>query len=221
MASDWYIEGPYVKSCSCDPGCPCDFNQRPTHGVCEGIAAMRIDRGHFDDVDLSGLAWGVVYHWPGPLWEGEGHIQAVLDPRADVRQADAILEILSGKHGGTFFQVIDFIAPHKHEPVTAPIEFEVDLDSRSGHVRLGDAATAEVETLRGIDPPDPYRILVRIPGGMEYTGESNEAEIALSKTLQGSGEITFDCTDSHTSLAYVRHGPDVETFEATPTVKTG
>ena len=41
MATDWYMEGPYVKNCNCDPGCPCDFNQKPTHGNCEGMAAMR------------------------------------------------------------------------------------------------------------------------------------------------------------------------------------
>jgi hypothetical protein len=37
------------------PGCLCDFNQKPTHGDCEGRAAMRIDRGQFGDVDVSGL----------------------------------------------------------------------------------------------------------------------------------------------------------------------
>src|SRR5205814_3157415 len=23
VATDWYMEGPYVKNCNCDPGCPC------------------------------------------------------------------------------------------------------------------------------------------------------------------------------------------------------
>ena len=56
MATDWYMEGPYIKNCSCDPGCPCDFNSYPTKGHCEGMAGMRIDKGHFGDTDLSGLA---------------------------------------------------------------------------------------------------------------------------------------------------------------------
>jgi hypothetical protein len=40
VATDWYMEGPYLKNCNCDSGCPCDFNQHPTHGHCEGMAGM-------------------------------------------------------------------------------------------------------------------------------------------------------------------------------------
>lgn len=96
MAVEWTMEGKYVKSCNCDPGCPCDFNQHPTHGKCEGIAAMQIDRGQFGDVDISGLRWGAAYHWPGALHEGNGDIQPFVDERADDQQRDAILQIMSG-----------------------------------------------------------------------------------------------------------------------------
>ncbi len=46
MATDWYMEGAWFKNCNCDPGCPCDFNQFPTHDHCEGAVAMRIDVRH-------------------------------------------------------------------------------------------------------------------------------------------------------------------------------
>jgi hypothetical protein len=36
---DWRLEGPYMKNCNCDPGCPCDFNADPTHHACEGVAS--------------------------------------------------------------------------------------------------------------------------------------------------------------------------------------
>ncbi len=55
--ADWRLEGPYMKNCNCDPGCPCDFNANPTHGNCEGMAAMIVERGHFDDVNLDGVKW--------------------------------------------------------------------------------------------------------------------------------------------------------------------
>ena len=63
----------------------------------------------------------------------------------------------------------------------------------------------EVETLRGIDPPDPYRILVKIPGGFEYTGPDSEAETALAKRIRTGGEIALDLTDSHSSMAKVKY----------------
>ena len=42
---DWLLEGEWFKNCNCDPGCPCDFNQAPTHPNCEGMVAMRITSG--------------------------------------------------------------------------------------------------------------------------------------------------------------------------------
>src|SRR2546423_6214688 len=117
VATDWYMEGPYVKNCNCDPGCPCDFNQNPTHGHCEGMAGMRIDKGNFGDVDLSGLSWGAAYHWPGALHEGNGDIQPLIDEQASEEQRNALLQILSGQSGGTFFEVLAFVAPNVKEPL--------------------------------------------------------------------------------------------------------
>src|SRR3982074_2166108 len=48
--ADWRLEGVYMKNCNCDPGCPCDFNADPTHHACEGMAAMIVEKGHFDGV---------------------------------------------------------------------------------------------------------------------------------------------------------------------------
>lgn len=42
----WRLEGPYMKKCNCDPGCPCDFSANPTHGNCEGMAAMSVEQGY-------------------------------------------------------------------------------------------------------------------------------------------------------------------------------
>jgi len=124
MATEWKMDGPYLKSCSCDPGCPCDFNQHPTQGHCEGIAVMKVESGHFGDVDLSGLCWGAAYHWPGALHEGNGDIQPFVDERASEPQRDAILQIVSGQHGGTFFQVLAVVAPNVKEPQFCAIDFE-------------------------------------------------------------------------------------------------
>jgi hypothetical protein len=218
MATDWYLEGPYVKSCNCDPGCPCDFNSYPTKGHCEGMAGMRIDKGHFGDTDLSGLAWAAVYHWPGALHEGNGDIQPIVDEKADEAQRNGILQIMSGQNGGTFFEVLSVVAPNVKEPLFLPAEFECDLEQRSARVKFGDVLETTTETLRGIDPPDPYRALIKIPGGMEYTNEAGEADVAVAKTIKATGAVQFDLSDGHSSLAYVHHGPSVETAEFHPTV---
>jgi hypothetical protein len=207
MADTWSIEGPWYKNCNCDPGCPCDFNQAPTHGQCEGIIAMRIDSGHFGDVSLDGLKFAGAAYWPGRIDEGDGHIVPIVEESASEEQRNAILTLLSGNAGGTLFEIFSVVCPHVREPVFAPIEFEFDIESRSGRIKVGDMIESEVETLRGIDPPDPYRVLVRIPGGFEYTGPNGEAETALAKTLRVSagGELDYEHTDSHSSMAIVKH----------------
>src|SRR5487761_679034 len=192
---DWEIEGEWFKNCNCDAGCPCDFNQRPTKGFCEGVAAMRITKGYFGEVDLAGVKWGGVVRWPGAIHEGNGEMLPFVDAGASEEQVGAIFEIASGKHGDTFMEVFSVVCPTVHEPVIAPVEWEFDLERRSGRVKVGDTLETEVETLRGISPPEPYRVLVRIPNGMEYTGPGGEAETALSRRIVARGPIEFDLRD--------------------------
>lgn len=205
MADTWSIEGQWFKNCNCDPGCPCDFNQHPTHDHCEGLAAMKIEKGHFGDVPLDGLHWAGLVWWPGRIDEGDGHIQPIVDEKASEEQRQALLTILSGQAGGTLFEIFSAVCPHVKEPLFAPFEWEFDIEQRSGRLRAGDVLESEVETLRGIDPPDPYRILVTIPGGFEYTGPDNSAETALAKRIRTNADIELDLTDSHSSMAQVRH----------------
>jgi hypothetical protein len=215
--ADWYMEGPWFKNCNCDPGCPCDFNQFPTNDHCEGAVAMRIDKGNFDDVDLTGLHWAGIVRWPGAMHEGNGEVVPVIDERASEEQRNALLQILSGQQGDTLFEIIAAVCPNVKEPQFVPFEFEFDLESRAGRVKAGDIFETESDTMRGIDPPDPYRVVVRIPGGFEYTGETEEAETAMATKLVARGEVEFSNANTHSSMAYVRHGNAFQE-KYTPTV---
>ena len=143
----------------------------------------------------------------------------MVDSRATGEQQNAIFEILSGKNGDTLFEVVAYVCPTVHEAVVAPIDFSIDLETRNARLSVGDGVLeAEVETLRGIDPPDPYQILVRIPNGMEYTGPNEEAETAVAKSIRSNGAIKLDLKNSHSTLAYVRHGSDFRNPKFIPTV---
>jgi len=212
MATQWSMEGPWFKNCNCNPGCPCDFNQFPTHDHCEGMVAMRIDKGHFGDVDLGGLHWAGVVRWPGAMHQGNGDIQPILDANATGEQRVALLEIMSGKHGDTLFEIIAAVCPNVHPPVFVPFEFSFDMKNRTGRVQAGSALSTEVETLRAFgDDAPPYRIVVTIPDGFEYTGDGHSAETALAKSIRSSGPISLNLTNSHASMAYVKHGNYVGT----------
>jgi hypothetical protein len=216
--TDWHIEGEWFKNCNCDPGCPCDFNQRPTQGYCEGMVAMRITKGYFGDVDMADVIWGGAVHWPGPIHEGDGEMWPFVDEKASEEQRNAVFELASGKHGDTMMEVFTFVCPTIHPPLIAPVEWEFDIENRRGHVRVGDGMEAEVDTLRGIEPPDPYRILVKIPGGMEYTNPENEAETAQAKRISVRGPVAFEVTNGHSSMAYVHRGSDLQLEGYVPTI---
>jgi len=210
MATQWFMEGPWFKNCNCDPGCPCDFNQFPTHDHCEGMVGMRITKGNFGGADLRGLHWAGLVRWPGAMHEGDGELQPIVDVNATDAQRAAIFEALSGKHGDTLMEIIAAVCPKVHPPIVAPFEFSFDLDARKGLLKAGTALVTEVNTLMTMgDSPQPYRVVVTIPNGFEYTGDTHSAETALAVRIKSSGPVALDLKNCHASMTYVKRGSHV------------
>ncbi len=196
----WSMKGQHVKNCNCAFGCPCDFNAPPTHGPCEGMVGMHIEEGHFGDVRLDGLRWAATYHWPGPLHEGNGTLQVIIDERADEKQREALLTILSGQEQveGTFFHILSLIVSNMLEPKSLPIDFDFDLNARTALVAVPGILETTSEPIKNPVTGAPHRIRVNMPEGFEYL----EAEIA-SAMIKGTGDIKFDHASCHSSLAHV------------------
>ena len=104
----WEFEGREFTNCNCAYGCPCQFNALPTHGHCQAVSAIQIDKGYHGSTRLDGLNFVGTFRWPGPIHLGGGEAAAIIDKRADAAQRDALLRILSGQDtepGATIFQV--------------------------------------------------------------------------------------------------------------------
>ena len=206
MASvTWRMKGQWLKNCNCAYGCPCDFNALPTHGNCQGMVAMKIEEGHFDKTDLSGLSWAAVVSFPGALHQGNGTMQPIIDERASPPQKEALLTILSGKEQaeGTLFHIISLIVAKVLEPLSKPIEFSFDLDKRQARLRIPGVLETESEPIKNPVTGAPHRIRVVMPEGFEH----HEGEVASAKSLKSSGAIKYAFTDTHSTLAKVDHGP--------------
>lgn len=195
----WRIEGEYIKNCNCAPGCPCDFWAPPTYHKCEGMAGMRIIKGHFGDVKLDGLKWAVCYHWPGPLHEGNGTAQAYIDERASEEQRTALITILSGRAGNAWYEVFNSVVATKLRPKFVAIEWQFDLDKREARCAVPGEMETISEPIRNLATGDEHRIRVDMPNGMEYFAP----EIATTKRLRSSGPVAFDCAAAHSSMAVV------------------
>jgi hypothetical protein len=105
-------------------------------------------------------------------------------------QREALVRGLTEGEGDTLMEIVRIVCPNVEEVLYVPFEWEFDLTARTGRMKAGDVLETEVETLRGFgDPPPPYRILVTIPGGFEYTGEGNSAETGVATKLRSDGAI--------------------------------
>jgi hypothetical protein len=117
---------------------------------------------------------------------------------------------LTEGEGDTLMDIVRAVCPIVEEVLYVPFEWEFDLDARKGRMKAGDVLETEVETLRGFgEPPPPYRALVTIPGGFEYTGDGNSAETAMATKLRLNGAFAFDHENCHSSMAHVRRGAGV------------
>lgn len=204
-ASDWRLEGEWMKNCNCAFGCPCDFNAPPTEGYCKGLVAMRIAKGHFEETRLDGLCFAIMVDFPGALHEGNGTIQPIIDERATPEQRQALFEIFSGKHSaeGTLFQIVSLIVTKIHDPVFAPFEFSFDKDGRVARLVARGVLETDVEPIKNPVTGTPHRIQVVMPEGFEHRA----AEIA-SANIRSTGAIPFETQGTHSSLATVVQTPD-------------
>ncbi len=204
QGTDWRLKGDWIKNCNCAFGCPCDFLARPTHGNCQGVAGMRIERGHFGDTTLDGLSFFAVVDFPGPLHEGNGTLQAIIDERATAAQRDALFRILSGKHAaeGTLFHIFSLIVTKMLDPIFAPIAFAFDMDGRTALVSIPGVLETQSKPIRNPVTGAEHRIEVVMPNGFEH----HRAEIASAR-IESTGGIKFNVAEGHSSLAKVEQTP--------------
>ena len=159
-ASDWRLEGEWIKNCDCAFGCPCDFNAPPTHGACKGMVGMRINKGHFEGTKLDGLVFAVTVNFPGALHEGNGQMQPIIDARATPEQRQALFNIMSGKNSaeGTLFHIFSLIVTKIHDPVFVPFEFSFDKNGRVARLVAKGVLETDVEPIKNPVTGAPHRI---------------------------------------------------------------
>lgn len=198
----WKMRGEYLKNCNCIASCPCDTEGIPyPHKNCEGMAAMHIIEGYFGPIRLDDLNWAGVVQWPGAMHEGDGKMQTLIDECANEDQRDALLQILSGKNGGAFFEILAMICPHVYPPVFVPFIWEFDREGRHAKLHAGEILKTASEPLKVPATGEQQRVQVLLPGGFEY----KQMEVARATMLEVSGLISFKHSNSHSSLAHVDH----------------
>ena len=193
-----------LATCSCDYGCPCEFNALPSRVPCEGVEAMEIVSGHFGDVTLDGLRVAGAYRWPGPVHEGQGTYQVVIDDRAPEAQREALTTILSGEEQEptTAFNIYGSTIEREPDALFAPITFEMDFEGLTGRVEVQGVLEATLEPIRNPMTGNVHRAVIRLPNGFEF----REAEMA-SSTFRSTSVLDQSHAGCYGFLTVVTYGP--------------
>jgi len=203
----WHVEGDWFDVCKCNIPCPCEFAQPPTYGDCDGVWALHIREGHYDDVRLADFNLMMLLTFKGNIWAGEvkATMGMFIDERADDRQREALQVIMSGQAGGfpaTFAELIGEIRGIEF----VPIQFEIADDLAYWRAEIPGKIVARAEALTGPTTLPGQRVQTLNPPGSEVgpgavatwgTATANEVD-ALGFEWEWSGRsskhIPFDWT---------------------------
>ena len=157
----WRLEGQYYQACSCDYGCPCEFEAPPTRGFCEDVSAWHVESGRYGDVFLDGISFGVAARWPGALHEGNGVDVPYFDDRANDGQRDALMKIITGEAKGVGpFEIVITTLSKVLEPQYVPIE--INHAGKNSSAKMGTTASVAFEPIKNpvTGEPEGIRILL-------------------------------------------------------------
>jgi hypothetical protein len=171
MTVEWRIRGTELANCNCAYGCPCQFNALPTHGDCRAAVGFEIEEGNFGSVALGGLRAVMLVSWPGPVHQGNGTMQVIIDERADTAQREALLKIMTGQETdemATMWWVYSAMCPTKLDPLFLPIEYEVDVDARRGSFHVPGIIETVGEPITNPVTGAEHRARIDLPHGFEY-----------------------------------------------------
>jgi hypothetical protein len=175
----WRIAGAYLESCNCQAICPCRMvdgvvGGRSTYGICFGLLGWRIDEGHANGRDISGLGVALAIRYdddePGSPWT----VVLYVDERGDDEQRKLLGGILLGELGGPHILKLPWVRKPRHVVGVRPAR--IDL-SRNGKT-LG---VGEVATIRVTRPADEgHEVACGIPGyeriGTEFYADELRVE---------------------------------------------
>jgi hypothetical protein len=182
----WAIKGDALGSCSCDWGCPCNFDAPPTKGYCEGGYAFHINEGYMGDTRLDDLTIGFYAHSPAALHLGNVTGYLLVDERATPEQREAIGRIAAGEVGGPF-AVFRVLLVKVIGPEFVPVEWH--FDGPNSYVRFGDRAESRLEMIKNPVTGEESGFTLKMSNGLL----TDEAELMKSSVFRlNHPELTYD-----------------------------
>ena len=135
--------------------------------------------------------------WPGPVHEGGGVMQPIIDARANDAQREGLLSILTGRETApmsTFWAVFAAMCDTIHDPLYTPIRIDVDMAARRAECKADGVATGRGEPIVNPVTGDEHRVGIVLPNGFEFG--QNEVGRGWSTSSRGVA-VTLEDTYAH------------------------
>ena len=191
VKTTWTLKGEGIGACSCDWGCPCNFNSAPTKGWCEGGYAFHVTDGRCGEVDLSGLNFATFAHSPQAIHLGNLTNYILVDERATPVQRAALERIATGQLGGMMGAMATLVTK-QIGPEYVPVEFR--FDGPRSYARFGARAEIQLDDIKNPVTSEPSRFNLRFSNGLL----TDEADLmTTSKMKLSHPEMTYDHTGQY------------------------
>ena len=197
----WTMEADYLQACSCDYGCPCEFEAPPTQGFCDGAGAWRINRGSYGAVSLDGLGLAFALHSPAALHLGNIDLALFIDERATEEQRQALIQIASGQAGGMPFEIIASLVGNLSGPHFVPFQF--NHQGRNSSAKVGDAISMAFEPVKNPVTGDPEGIRIEHETGFLFKGAD---VVSAREYTVNTGDLKFSYPDKAGFVTQVTYG---------------
>jgi hypothetical protein len=90
---EYLLKGIMLGACNCGWGCPCNFEEPPTPGFCEGTYVWHLEYGHYAGTMLDGSTFAMCNRFPGAVHEGNATTVVIVNDGVPLEQ-QAVLEVM-------------------------------------------------------------------------------------------------------------------------------
>jgi hypothetical protein len=120
----------------------------PTESRCQTWAGVRVDEGHFEDIDLAGAKVGLMMDLPGIMSRGNWTAALFVDEKISAQAVKAFTRIFTGRVRGTT-HLLSILVGQFLGVRQVPIHYETQGETRIVHIK--DYVDGAITPVRGKD----------------------------------------------------------------------
>ncbi|MDE0719654.1 MAG: DUF1326 domain-containing protein [Dehalococcoidia bacterium] len=177
---NYHLKGHLLGACNCDWGCPCNFEQAPNYGSCEGVYLWQVDEGHYNGVDLLGIILSEGSIFPAAIHLGNGTSVYLIDERASEDQRPAIENMIQNEAPfSVFLDLTTKFIGFRYVP------FEVKIDGINSHAKIPGKLDFQLTAMKNpVTGEDEVAVLTKPTG---FTSQIQELCTTSAFSYDGDG----------------------------------